>query len=242
MSSVDFSSFFGTGSSTQSTSLTSMLSDYASIKNGSYGKLLKAYYKKQETDATSEQATEESSKLNKLKNYSSSLKDAASALSDDSLYKEGEYEVTYSDGTKASSSYDMDSLYEKAKAFVNSYNSTIKNGASFDDSSSVAKRTLSLISSTSTNASLLSQIGISTSSAEGEEGQLTIDEDTFKKASINTIKSLFSGSGSYGSVVENKASLISSLAESQISKFSSYTSDGSYSSGSSLSSLFNSEV
>ena len=41
MSSVDFSSLFGQ-SQTQSVSLSDMLGDYASIKNGSYGKLLKA--------------------------------------------------------------------------------------------------------------------------------------------------------------------------------------------------------
>ncbi|MCR5746348.1 MAG: flagellar filament capping protein FliD [Lachnospiraceae bacterium] len=242
MSSIDMSSLFGS-STTQNTSLTSMLSDYASIKNGSYGKLLKAYYKQQETDATSEEESAEKSNLSKLKNYSSSLKDAASALNDNSLYAEGEYTVTYSDGTTGTSSYDMDSIYDKVKSFVDAYNTTVSNGASYDEDSSIAKRTLSMISYSSSNSALLSSIGITTSSAEGEEGQLKIDEDTFKKASINSIKSLFSGSGSYGSVIENKASLLSSLAESQISKYSSYSSNGSYSSGSSsLSSLFSSEV
>ncbi len=243
MSSIDFSSFFGsTTTSTQSTSLSNMLGDYASIKNGSYGKLLKAYYKQQD-ETSSETATAEKTQLTKVKNYASELKSAASAVNDSSLFAEGDYEVTYSDGTTASSSYDMDAIYDKVKSFVDSYNSTVKNAAAYDSDSSMGKKALSLISFTSTNSDLLSQIGITASSAEGSEGQLSIDEDTFKKASISTIKTLFSGSGSYASVVENKASLISSLAESMVSKYSSYDSSGSYNSGSStLSSLFNSEV
>ena len=69
-----------------------------------------------------------------------------------------------------------------------------------------------------------------------------IDEDKFKKASAGTMKSLFTGSGSYTSVVENKASLIASLAESQASKYSGYNAKGSYDAGASLSSFFTSGV
>ena len=243
MSSVDFSSFFGTQSS-QTTSLSSMLGDYASIKNGSYGKLLKAYYKKQETDyASSDEAKAENAKYTRVKSYASDLKSAASELTDSSLFAKGDYTVTYSDGTKGQSEYNMDKIYEKAKSFVDSYNSAIKSGSSTGDGSKLSDRTLSLVEFTAKNANLLSQLGITASSKEGEEGTLSIDEDKFKKASGATMKSLFAGTGSYASVVENKASIIASMAESQMSKVSSYDAKGSYSSGSSpLSSLFNSEV
>ena len=241
MSSVDFSSLFGS-SQTQSVSLSDMLGDYASIKNGSYGKLLKAYYKKQETDATSDEAKEDTAKRAQLKSGAAELKDAASALNDSSLFKEGEYEVTYSDGTKGTSKYDMNRIYDKARAFVDAYNSAVKKGASFEDGSSISKRTLSLISYTSKNSALLDDLGITASTKDGEEGQLTIDEDKFKKASAGTMKSLFTGSGSYTSVVENKASLIASLAESQASKYSGYNAKGSYDAGASLSSFFTSGV
>jgi flagellar capping protein FliD len=219
-----------------------MLGDYASIKNGSYGKLLKAYYKKQESDATSEEAKEDTVKRTKLKSGASDLKSAAAALNDNSLFKEGEYEVTYSDGTKGTSKYDVNKIYDKAKTFVDAYNSAVKSGASFEDGSSVSKRTLSLIAYTSQNSALLSELGITTSTKDGEEGQLTIDEDKFKKASTGTMKSLLTGSGSYTSVVENKASLIASLAESQASKYSGYNAKGNYDAGSSLSSFFTSGV
>lgn len=245
MSSIDFSSFFGSSQSTQSTGLGNMLGDYASIKNGSYGKLLKAYYKKQEKDyASSDEAKEESAKYSKVKSFASDLKNAASAINDKNLFAEGDYDVTYKDGTKGKSNYNMDKIYEKAKDFVDSYNKALKAGASAEDSSAVSGRTLSMVAFTKQNSNLLEQIGITASSKEGEEGQLTIDEDKFKKASGTTVKSLFSGSGSYASVMENKAGILSSLAESQISKVSSYNPKGSYDSGtaSPLSSFFSSEV
>lgn len=243
MSSVDFSGFFGT-QNTQSTSLSNMLGDYASIKNGSYGKLLKAYYKKQETDyASSDEAKAENAKFTRIKSYASDLKSAASAINDTSLFAKGDYDVTYADGSKGKSEYNMDKIYEKAKSFVDSYNSAIRSGSSTKDGSKLSDRTLSLVEFTAKNANLLSQIGITASSKEGEEGTLSIDEDKFKKASGATMKSLFTGSGSYASVVENKASIIGSMAESQMSKISSYDAKGSLSSGSSpLSSMFNSEV
>lgn len=243
MSSVDFSSFFGS-QNTQSAGLSSMLGDYASIKNGSYGKLLKAYYKKQETDyASSDEAKAENAKFTRLKSYASDLKSAASEINDSSLFGKGDFDVTYSDGSKGKSEYNMDKIYEKAKNFVDKYNSAIRSGSSTKDGSKLSDRTLSLVEFTAKNSNLLSQIGITASSKEGEEGTLSIDEDKFKKASGSTMKSLFIGSGSYASVVENKAGIIASMAESQMSKISSYDAKGSYSSGSSpLSSMFSSEV
>ena len=46
---VDYSFLFG-GTPAPSASGTFSLSDYAAIKNGSYGKLLKAYYAKQDAE------------------------------------------------------------------------------------------------------------------------------------------------------------------------------------------------
>ena len=45
-SNVDYSALFGGTSDSSSVGNTNMLSDYAAIKNGSYGKLMKAYYAK----------------------------------------------------------------------------------------------------------------------------------------------------------------------------------------------------
>ena len=49
---VDYSYLFGS-TQASSTSGSFSLSDYAAIKNGSYGKLLKAYYAKQDAEKAS---------------------------------------------------------------------------------------------------------------------------------------------------------------------------------------------
>ena len=51
------------------------LSDYMSIKNGSYGKLLKAYYKKQDA-GTAESVEEEKKQLSLLKTKADNLKNS----------------------------------------------------------------------------------------------------------------------------------------------------------------------
>ena len=52
-SNVDFSALFSGTSDSSSVGNTNMLSDYAAIKNGSYGKLMKAYYAKQDAEKLS---------------------------------------------------------------------------------------------------------------------------------------------------------------------------------------------
>ena len=228
-------SSFGTGSSSRSggSSNDNILGDYASIKNGSYGKLLKAYYKKQKTEAKTAEADENKGAYSSLKSYSSKLSDAADALTSSSLYNKGSYTVTKSDGTTEESEYNYDKLYEKVSAFADSYNSTVKAGSTFE-SGQAATRTLSLVSFTSKNSSLLSSVGISVD----QDGKLSVNEDKFKSANIGSIKSLFSGSGSYASTVANKADVISSLASKQLNTYSSYDSKGSYDS-STTKTLFN---
>ncbi|MGN0411728.1 MAG: hypothetical protein ACI4FV_01730 [Lachnospiraceae bacterium] len=61
----------GTGSST--------LSDYAAIKNGSYGKLLKAYYKEKEAEKDSEKAPKKESEK------ASTLSDSLSSVIDEKI-------------------------------------------------------------------------------------------------------------------------------------------------------------
>mgnify|MGYP000074241772 CR=1 FL=1 len=57
-SNVDYSALFGGTSDSSSVGNTNMLSDYAAIKNGSYGKLMKAYYAKQDAEKLSGKSDE----------------------------------------------------------------------------------------------------------------------------------------------------------------------------------------
>ena len=85
-SNVDYSALFGGTSNSSSLGGTNILSDYASIKNGSYGKLLKAYYAKQDAEKTAGTG-DTSQKLTLMKTSADSLKKSADALNARSLWK-----------------------------------------------------------------------------------------------------------------------------------------------------------
>ena len=82
---VDYSLFFG-GTQTQSTSGSFSLSDYAAIKNGSYGKILNAYYAKQKAEKTAS-GEETVQKATLMKTGADALKKAADALNNDELWE-----------------------------------------------------------------------------------------------------------------------------------------------------------
>ena len=84
-SNVDFSALFSGTSDSSSVGNTNMLSDYAAIKNGSYGKLMKAYYAKQDAEKLSGKG-DTSQKLTLMKTSADSLKKSADALNDSSLW------------------------------------------------------------------------------------------------------------------------------------------------------------
>ena len=63
-----------------------MLSDYAAIKNGSYRKLMKAYYAKQDAEKLSGKG-DTSQKLTLMKTSADSLKKSADALNAFSLWE-----------------------------------------------------------------------------------------------------------------------------------------------------------
>ena len=75
-SNVDFSALFSGTSDSSSVGNTNMLSDYAAIKNGSYGKLMKAYYAKQDAEKLSGKG-DTSQKLTLMKTSADSLKKSA---------------------------------------------------------------------------------------------------------------------------------------------------------------------
>ena len=85
-SNVDYSALFGGTSDSSSVGNTNMLSDYAAIKNGSYGKLMKAYYAKQDAEKLSGKG-DTSQKLTLMKTSADYLKKSADALNDASLWE-----------------------------------------------------------------------------------------------------------------------------------------------------------
>ncbi len=228
--------FFSLTGSSSSQSSSFSLSDYASIKNGSYGKLMKAYYKQQEAEEA--EASRDSSKtLTTLKGYSDSLQKSASALTENSLW--AQQTVTKKDeetGEETTSKdYKWDDIVSAVKAFAEDYNDIISKSAD-SETKGVLRNAVWMTNATEANKNLLSSVGISV----GKDNKLTVDEEKLKKANINTLKTLFSGTSSYADQISQKASALSSAAAS---KDSSYNKNGSYSgSSSALKSVLDQEV
>ncbi len=228
----DYSSLFSNlsaSSSNQSSSANSSmyLSDYASIKNGSYSKLLKAYYAKNDTASTAKTADEleESAKENSaISTDAKALKSSADALmATGSKSVFNQKEITDEKGNQKTD-YDYDAIYKAVKSFADDYNSLI-DSAGESDSNGILRRTLSMTNGTKKNANLLGKVGVTI----GEDNKLKVDEKTLKAASINDLKSLFSGAGSYAYSVSSTASMINSAATNEMQKLNTYTSTGAYS-------------
>ena len=126
-SNVDFSALFSGTSDSSSVGNTNMLSDYAAIKNGSYGKLMKAYYAKQDAEKLSGKG-DTSQKLTLMKTSADSLKKSADALNDSSLW--GKKKIKKKDEKTGEEieveDYDWDKITKAVKSFVEDYNDVVK--------------------------------------------------------------------------------------------------------------------
>lgn len=87
---MDYSSLFGGGAPIDNGMGGINVSDYAMIKNGSYGKLMKAYYAKQDADKLS-QFGDSSKTLTLMRSSADSLKKSAEVLGDVSLYEKKKF-------------------------------------------------------------------------------------------------------------------------------------------------------
>ena len=229
----DISGMLGNASNSSNSLYNINLADYASIKNGSYGKLTKSYYAEKKSDSSSQSSSSSKTELyneqlaaadktglTKLKQEADGLKTAAEEVGKAELYK------------AADGSADMDKIASAVKKYASEYNDVLKQYANVS-STSVDSSINNLKSMTSTMSKALDKIGVSV----GADGKLSVDEDKLKSADVNTVKSLFSGQGSYGQQIEQKANDIS---KATILGSSIYGSDGSL--NSSLSGLFNQSI
>lgn len=229
---VDYSYLFG-GTQTASTSGTFSLSDYAAIKNGSYGKLLKAYYAQQDAEKAASNG-DSTQKLTLMKSSAASLKKSADALNNDALWEKKK--ITKKDETtgeeKEVEDYDWDAITKAVKAFVEDYNDVIEQ-AGDSNSKDVLRNAVWMTGITKSNENLLSKIGITV----GTGNKLELDEDALKEADISTLKTLFTGHNSFVDKVSMKANSISNAAARSNGT---YKSNGTYSN--TLSELVSSKV
>ena len=252
----DYSYLFQSLSTSSGGSLGNLnfLSDYASIKNGSYGKLMKAYYAK-ESDTAKASAASDDKKTDSSKSISTAS-DSAKTLSEIEKSSEAMKESAdklLTKGTKSvfakknvttkdeygfdntTKEYDTDAIYKAVAGFTESYNDLLDKVAD-SESTTILNKGTSLVNMTKSNEKLLSDIGISI----GKDNTLSIDEETFKKANMDTVKSLFGNTGSYGYNVSAQASMIDYAAERESSKANTYTGYGTYSNAYSTGSILDS--
>lgn len=202
---TDYSYLFNNMQST-STGGTFSLGDYAAIKNGSYKKLLKAYYEKQDAEksAISSDVMKNSSLV---KSSADALKKSANALNNEALWEKKE-------------DYDWDAITKAVKSFVDDYNSVVKLAGN-SDSKDVLRNAVWMTGMTEANDNLLSKAGITV----GKGNQMELNEDVLKKADIRTLKTLFTGHNSLADKIDAKANSISNAA-ARIS--GTYKSNGTY--------------
>ena len=230
----DFSALLG-GTANSSGSL---LSDYASLKNGSYGKLMKAYYEQQNAEKAS-LSGDTPQKLTLMRSGADALKKSADALNDASLWEKKKFkEIDEETGEEIEvEDYDWDNITKKVKSFIDNYNSLVdKMGSS--DTKNLLRNAAWMTNITDKAKNLLSKAGITI----GRGNKLELDEDALKEADITTLKSLFTGYGSFTDKIAQKAENISKEAANAAvkAKGATYTKNGGYSD--TLSKLFSSTV
>lgn len=243
--------FSGLGKSASAAAGSDFLIQYASIKNGSYGKLMKAYYSETGSDAVNTLAkntkksttgnaitSEDAKKFTKVQSATDSLKESADELlvkGNKSVFTKKDIVSKDENGVETTiKGYDVDAIYKAVNNFVTDYNSVV--GAVNDvEDSSVVNRTSTMVNASISNAKLLNQIGITLN----EDSTLSIDKAVFEKADMNTVKTLFNSTGSYGYSVSAQASMINFAADQAASKANTYTVNGTYNNAYNTGNIFN---
>lgn len=218
---VDYSYLFG-GTQNVSTGGTFSLNDYASIKNGSYKKLMKAYYAKQDADkASSGKDTVQKSTI--MKTGADALKKSADTLMDNALWEKKKItKIDENTGEEIQTEeYDYEAITEAVKSFIEDYNDVIDK-AGESGSKEVLRNTVWMIGNTDANKNMLEKIGISI----GKGNKMELDEEKLKKADINTLKTIFTGHNSFSNKISMKANSISNAAAWSTGT---YKSNGTYS-------------
>lgn len=209
-STTDYSTLFNSLPKTSDSSdsgLVGLATEFNSIRSGSYGKLLGAYYKKMEQEGATEAIQKETENRQLVGGNASSLKSAAKTLSK-------------MDFSKAS---DEESL-AAIKEFVSSYNSVIDT-ADDVNSKSILRNAVWMTNIMKESAGLLNELGISV----GSDNKLTLDETKWTDASKTTKASLFNGRQGLAEKMIYKASQMTNASSEQASyTASAYKGNGDY--------------
>ena len=217
--------------------MTSLLSEYNSIKNGSYAKLAKQYYNGTEKtsnklfngykDEEGSTVTEKLKDSETIKDNKSLISDVASfrkalsaVKSDDTLFEKKE--ISAENGTNKTD-FDYDKIYDKLSAFAKSYNAVIE-AAGNSDSATVLRNTLNMTNTVDNSKKQLESVGFSINS----DNTLSISKDSLMKGDMSTAKYLFGGTSNLTRQLDTLATNVASQAASDVYSLGGYTSTGAY--------------
>jgi len=200
-SGVDYSVLFGTNASGSTSAdysgvLNLDLADVASVRNGSYGKLMKNYYKQEKAEAKAAKQESDDS-LSKIRSSSDQLGIAAEKVQSSKLWESD------SDGKLKNA----DDAVKAVKDFASAYNDTLK-AAGDSKTKSVLRNAGWMDTMTQKNANLLSKAGITVK----DDGTISVDEEKLKSADATTLKEIFTGNDSFAAKVSDKATSIGNAA------------------------------
>lgn len=226
-------SSLGSSKSTGSGMFGINLSEYASIRSGSYGKLMRSYFSMDSAKSTSKSDDSTKNTIEDLATTTSTSKDSTKTLaaiesdakeltdSAKALYTRSNNKVFTKD---SGGNYDTDKIYKAVKRFADDYNSMLDT-AGKSSTNRISQSVSSMKNETSYNEKALKEIGIT---VDEKTGKLSVDETTFKSADTEKIKNLFNGTGSYAYSVATKAAMTESYAKSEAAKSNTYTKNGTY--------------
>lgn len=205
---------FNTSGSSSNSLFNFNFSDYASIRSGSYKKLLNSYYN--QTGNTNQAVSKivnntDAKKLTGVKSAADDLSESAKAL-----YTKGK-------GSAFEDENDRETIDKAIQSFVDDYNDVI-DAVDNTDSADVLRKGINLANQTNALSKNLAKVGITVN----YDNTLSIDKDAFSKASTSDLKSLFSGVGSFAYQVSTDASQIGLAAKKQSSGTSLYSNTGAY--------------
>ena len=198
--------YSGSSSSNYTNTLYSNLSQLSSVKSGAYSKALKALYSKNSDTSTSSVLKNSNikytvdSELSGVKRESGELAEAARKLSS----------TGKNDLFANKDKYDSDAAYKAVSDLVSNYNETVS-AADKAGNSAIDNAVSSMARMTGIMGKSLSKAGITV----GVDGKMSVDEETFKKADMNTVKDLFGNNGYFGKSIASSAQRIESIAGQQ---------------------------
>ena len=231
-----FYSLFGGssyGSNTIFGGLEGSISSLSQLRSGSYGKLIKSYYAKYDSEGnlksdSSKKSKAETGNLGQVRNESAALNKATDKLLNkgkDSIWNQ--VETTGEDG-KVTKDYDKDAIYKAVSDFAKAYNELVDSGQK-SESTGVLTQVAAMVTTSAKTAQTLGKAGITIDS----NNHLNVDEDFLKnKANMTYVKDLFSGTGSYAYQIATKSSMANSYASNELANIigrKSYTNTGDYS-------------